>query len=72
MNWISIKDKKPADMCSCWVVNNRHSAFSTFEAFYYADLDVFVLYDPDQYHHPCIDVTHYIIKPDVPKHTVNA
>jgi hypothetical protein len=66
MNWISVKDGKPKELCGCWVANNKHDVCLTLDALYYPDRDIWVAYDPKTYHHPCLEVTHYIIKPPIP------
>ena len=68
MNWISIKTAKPPNDCVCWVTNNKYFSQQTHEAIYHARQDVFVMYDPERHTHPCLEVTHYIVKPDVPRY----
>ncbi len=66
MEWISIKERKPPHLSACFVANNRHSTYGMFQAIYYADIDVWVEYDPEKYCHACLDVTHYFVKPPIP------
>lgn len=66
MEWINAKEKKPDKMCVCWVTNNKYYPNTTFEALYHPPHDVWIQYGPASYEHPCLEVTHYIIKPSVP------
>lgn len=61
--WISVsKHGKPKKECMTYVTNSRANC-DCFLAIYNLCQDTFVLYDPTIYHHPAIEVTHYVILP---------
>lgn len=60
--WVNIKDKKPDSDGPCFVMNCRGGE-GGFIAIYQKGYDVFKLYDPNIYNHPCIDVTHWVPLP---------
>ncbi len=63
MDWISVaKNGKPKEDCMTYVMNSRSNG-DCFIAIYSKNYDTFKLYDPKMYHHPCIEVTHYVILP---------
>ena len=63
MKWISIKDKKPETDCTCYVMNSR-GGDGAFIALYQKYHNIFKMYDPKMYNHPCIDVTHWYPLPE--------
>lgn len=60
--WISVKKRKPEEDCLCWVMNCRGGE-GGFICMYQKRYDVFKIYDPQMYNHPCVDVTHWCILP---------
>ena len=67
MEWVSVADKKPDKDTVCWVCNNKYYAFDIRVASYNKDYDVWVECDSKQWQCACLDVTHYIIQPPIPK-----
>jgi hypothetical protein len=60
--WINIKDKKPEEHCTCYVMNCKEGG-GCFITLYDVGRNTFRLYDPKMYDHPCLEVTHYIVLP---------
>ena len=60
MNWISIKDKLPADNCMCLVINEKRP--NTYLMTIYDSYDeTFDWYEPSSRHAPmALVITHYI------------
>lgn len=58
MDWIDIKERKPESDCMAYVMNSRGSSCA-FVVLYDKRWDVWKIYDPKAYNHPCVDVTHW-------------
>lgn len=65
MKWIEAKNRPEYDSM-CWVVNRKYGCEVVRAIFNKID-DVFVMYDPNYIHTLCLDITHYIIEPELPR-----
>lgn len=62
IKWIDVKDKKSEQDCTAYVMNCR-SGMDAFIVLYQKRYDIWKIYDPKAYHHPCVDVTHWVELP---------
>ena len=68
MEWISVK-KKPKESCQVLVIHKHYHAYKPIEACYDENTKCFT-FGPHNYLLPstiALDITHYILIPDVPK-----
>jgi hypothetical protein len=65
MEWISVEDELPLQMCDCIVYNSK-GWMRNARAIYYPNDNIFVLYNPQEIDKFTLAVTHYIIIPEPP------
>ncbi len=65
-DWIEYPNRKPKHDCTCYVANSK-AGLDCFVALYVARWDIFREYNPQRYHSPALEVTHYVILPYAPQ-----
>ena len=63
--WIEYPRHKPKEDCMCYVTNVK-AGIDCFGALYCERWDIFREYDPSQYNHRAVEVTHYVVLPNPP------
>ena len=68
MEWNRYPETKPPNDQMCYVCHER-AGMDCFLAIYWPKYNIFRLYDPRNYDHPALDVTHWIPLPTPPRTT---
>lgn len=64
MEWISVKDANPTTDHMCLVCNERGPGYGPYISIYQKGL--FKLYNPGEWHEYPLDVTHWLLLPEIP------